>query len=294
VSPIYVRPAREQSEHDRLIRHLQTKYQKKFEVAANIDGVEPATFVKIGPATLAPDLVLVDGKKLVGLVEVETGESINNLEAMAQWVHFSHARVPFHLYVPVHGYEATRRLCESYSARIGELWTYRPTHDGFDLVRMHADAAAASGTRGVKAVPVSIVVPVVPKPVPKPPEVPEPKPAPPAKVVAPVPAKLPVKTVAAAPVRPVPAAKPAAKPVAVPVAKPAAKPIVKPAPKPAPRPVKPVKAVHRAAAKPVKKVAKPAKTVGKAIKPKPAAKAVTKVKKPAAGRGKKAAPRRGR
>jgi hypothetical protein len=295
VSPIYVRPAREQSEHDRLIRHLQTKYKKKFEVAVNIDGVEPVTFVKIGPATLSPDLVLTEGKKLAGLVEVETGESVNNLEAMAQWVHFAHARVPFHLYVPVHGYEPARRLCDSYQARVGEIWTYRPTHDGFDLVRMHNDPAAAAGVRGVKALPVSIFVPAPPKPVV--PEVVEP-PRPAAPVAKPVVPPKPVagaKPVAAA--KPVVTAKPAAKAVQAPDPKASAKPAGTPAAKvakPAPKPVKAVKpAKTNGKASKAAKPAKPAKATTNS-KSKPSAKPVAKAKKPMPARGKKPAARKGR
>ena len=141
MSPIFVRPVREQLEHDRLIRHLQLKYKRKFEVALNV-GDEQLAPVKIGTATFFPDLVLTSGKKLAGVVEVETGESVNNLEAMAQWVHFGRARVPFHLYVPVQMYEAARRLSEANHARITEVWTYRPAADGFDLVRMFNDPNA--------------------------------------------------------------------------------------------------------------------------------------------------------
>jgi len=143
VSPIFVRPVREQLEHDRLIRFLQVRYKRKFEAAINV-GDERAVPVKIGAGTFFPDLVLTAGKKLAGLVEVETGESVNNLEAMAQWTHFSKARVPFHLYVPVSGYDAARRLCEANGARPTEIWTYRPTNDGFDLVRIFQDAASSS------------------------------------------------------------------------------------------------------------------------------------------------------
>jgi hypothetical protein len=154
VSPIFVRPVREQLEHDRLIRHLQARYQRKFEVAVNI-GEEQVSPVKIGSATFFPDVVLTDGRKLAGLAEVETGESVNNLEAMAQWVHFCRARVPFHLYVPVHGYDAARRLLEANQAKVSEIWTYRPAAEGFDLVRMHAQApvvrrAAAPAAEGAR------------------------------------------------------------------------------------------------------------------------------------------------
>ena len=187
MSPIFVRPVREQLEHDRLIRHLQTKYKRKLDVAINV-GDEQVAPVKIGALTLFPDLVLTNGKKLAGLVEVESGESVNNLEAMAQWVHFSKARVPFHLYVPVTVYDAARRLCEANRANVSEIWTYRPSLDGFDLVRMFHDASAPGS-----------------RPVAKPAAEPKPKKA-------------------AKPVKPAAAAKPAkaAKPVAKP-AKPAAK-----------------------------------------------------------------------
>lgn len=143
MSPIFVRPVREQLEHDRLIRFLQARYNRKLDAAINV-GDERVVPLKVGALTLFPDLVLTDGKKLAGVVEVETGESVNNLEAMAQWVHFSKARVPFHLYVPVSGYDAARRLCESNGAKPTEIWTYRPTNDGFDLVRMLQDPSAAA------------------------------------------------------------------------------------------------------------------------------------------------------
>src|SRR5262245_12851493 len=119
VSPIFVRPVREQLEHDRLIRQLLVKYKKKFEVGIN-PGDEQNAPVRIGTTVLYPDLVLTEGKKLVGIVEIETGESVNNLEAMYQWGPFSRARVPFHLYVPVPGYESARRLSDANQARVTE------------------------------------------------------------------------------------------------------------------------------------------------------------------------------
>jgi len=143
VSPIFVRPVREQLEHDRLIRFLQAKYKRKLEAVINI-GDEQAAPIKIGHGTFFPDLVLMNGKKIAGVAEVETGESVNNLEAMAQWVHFSHARVPFHLYVPVQSYDVARRLCEANQVRAAEIWTYRAMADGFDLVRAYHDPSGGS------------------------------------------------------------------------------------------------------------------------------------------------------
>lgn len=269
MSPIFVRPVREQLEHDRLIRHLATKYKKKYEVGANV-GDEQVAAVKIGSATFFPDLVLTDGRKLVGVVEVETGESVNNLEAMAQWVHFARARVAFYLYVPVNGYDAARRLSDANQAHISEIWTYRPVMDGFDLVRVSADPSAAAGSRRAGSLPAVAILAPPPQVVKVAAPVPEVVPPPPTPVVAAVAkngdvkngkdgkngAKEPAKVVVKPPAKiskpaakPVPATamKPAKKLPARQAAKPAAKPVAKPA-KPA-RPARVVKARSAGSAK---------------------------------------------
>ena len=58
MSPILVRPVREQLEHDRVIRLLQAKYKRKFEVAINPGNEQTAP---VGPteAPWYPDLVLL-------------------------------------------------------------------------------------------------------------------------------------------------------------------------------------------------------------------------------------------
>jgi hypothetical protein len=53
VSPIFVRPVREQLEHDRLIRFLQAKYNRKLDAAINV-GDERVVPVKIGLGTFFP------------------------------------------------------------------------------------------------------------------------------------------------------------------------------------------------------------------------------------------------
>jgi hypothetical protein len=162
VSPILVRPVREQLEHDRLIRFLLlTKYKRRYEAAGNT-GDERVASIKVGTAILFPDIVLTEGKKIAGVVEVETGESVNNLEALAEWVHFSKARVPFYLYVPVASYDSARRLCELRHIRPAEIWTYRPAMDGFDLIRVHQNPSISTGPRVA-------VAPSKPKPEVKPP-----------------------------------------------------------------------------------------------------------------------------
>src|SRR5262249_19096008 len=134
------------------IRFLQTKYKRKFDVAMNV-GDEQTTPLRIGTSTYFPDLVLSSNKKLAGLVEVESAESVNNLEAMAQWVPFSRVKVPLFLYVPVHVADAARRFCEANQAYVTEIWTYRASMTGFDLVRSFHDASAVSRAPVIKTVP---------------------------------------------------------------------------------------------------------------------------------------------
>jgi len=131
LSPILVRPVREQLEHDRVIRLLQAKYKRKFEVAINPGNEQTAP---VGPAESPwyPDLVLLASertRKLVGVVEVETSESINHLEAMSQWKTFSSLNVQFHLYVPVSGVDSARRLCADHQIVTTEIWAYHTLGD---------------------------------------------------------------------------------------------------------------------------------------------------------------------
>lgn len=196
MSPIFVRPVREQLEHDRLIRFLQAKYKRKFDVAINVGDEQVAPF-KVGTATFFPDLVLTDGKKITGVVEVESAESVNNLEALAEWVHFSKTRsVAFHLYVPVQVYDAARRLGEANKVSVAELWTYRPAADGFDLVRMTHDASASPAPAVSKpAAAAAVAKPAVKRP-------PVVKPVKPAKPAKKAPAKSAARRVTKKPAKP--------------------------------------------------------------------------------------------
>lgn len=154
MSPIYVRPEREQAEHDRLIRFLQQSKYKDYDVVAN-PGDEQNGSVRIAATTHYPDLVLNSDRKPVGIVEIETAASVNNLEAMFKWVPFSRARVPFYLYVPVQGYDVALRLAEAHQVKPAEIWTYRPAAESFDLVRMYVDESiltrAAAPERATKS-----------------------------------------------------------------------------------------------------------------------------------------------
>ena len=146
MSPILVRPVREQLEHDRVIRLLQAKYKRKFEVAIN-PGNEQAAPVG-GPPPWFPDLVLQStekGRKLLGVVEVETTESVNQLEAMSQWATFSRFRVPFHLYVPLGCVDSARRLCTDLQIPAAEVWAYQTVGDQMRFTLVQKSPQAGDG-----------------------------------------------------------------------------------------------------------------------------------------------------
>ena len=139
MSPILVRPVREQLEHDRVIRLLQTKLKRKHDVVTNI-GEDQTVPVRIGQVQIFPDLVLTSvdrGKKLMGTVEVETAESVNHLEAMAQWAHLGRARAPFHLYVPAGCVDIARRLAVENSVNVAEIWSYHTIGDQTRFTLVH-------------------------------------------------------------------------------------------------------------------------------------------------------------
>ena len=145
LSPILVRPVREQLEHDRVIRLLQAKYKKKFDVAIN-PGTSQTTPVVIGTSPWYPDLVLLSadrGRKPLGTVEVETAESVNHLEAMSQWAAFARLRAPLHLYVPAASIDTAKRLCVDLQIPVAEIWAFSSLGDQMRFALVHRSARAS-------------------------------------------------------------------------------------------------------------------------------------------------------
>lgn len=160
MSPILTRPVREQLEHDRVIRQLQVKYKRKTDVIIN-PGNEQNQSVTVGDLVVFPDLlVFVEGsRRLLVTVEVETGESVNAIEARAEWGVYSKLKVPLHLYVPTVCVDAARRICDEYQILVSELWSFATAFDQvrFTLVHKSPDAptvrvpaAAAERSRPAK------------------------------------------------------------------------------------------------------------------------------------------------
>ena len=139
MTPIMVRPVREQFEHDRVIRLLQSRFRRRYAVAANI-GDESTASVRVGTRVMYPDLTLTStegGRRLHGVVEVETTESINHLEARAQWAHLGTVRGAFYLYVPAGAAEMARRLCADNQVAVTEIWSYHAVGDQMRFTMAH-------------------------------------------------------------------------------------------------------------------------------------------------------------
>ena len=162
MSPILVRPVREQLEHDRIIRLLQGKFRRRYEAGMNPGNEQNAPVVS-GGSTIYPDLVLFGqekGRRLQIVVEVETGESVNHLEALSQWAPFGKLRAAFHLYVPSGMVDVARRLCEDNQIHVNEIWSFHMVGDEvrFTLVQRSREVApqvrAAVNVRRKPAAPV--------------------------------------------------------------------------------------------------------------------------------------------
>jgi hypothetical protein len=151
VSPILVRPVREQLEHDRIIRLLPARYRRRFEVGIN-PGLEQNAPVGAGAAAIYPDAVLYagdKGRKVLAVAEVETVESVNHLEAMSQWASLSRLKVPFHLYVPASAIDVARRMAIDYQVLLTELWSYDNVGDQvrFTLIQRASEPAMPLSTK---------------------------------------------------------------------------------------------------------------------------------------------------
>lgn len=139
MSPILVRPVREQLEHDRVIRLLQARWKRRYSVGIN-PGSEQVAAVGTGPTALYPDVVLTSlarGRRLEAVVEVETGESVNNLEAMAQWAHLGRVLADFYLFVPAGSVESARRFAADHGITVTEIWSYHLIGDQMRFTQVY-------------------------------------------------------------------------------------------------------------------------------------------------------------
>ena len=79
----------------------------------------------------------------MAVVEVETGESVNHLEALAQWANLAKLRAPFHLYVPSGMIDVARRLCEDNQIHVSEVWSYHTVAEDVRFTLVHRSRETA-------------------------------------------------------------------------------------------------------------------------------------------------------
>ena len=121
--PILVRPVREQLEHDRIIRLLEAKWKRKFKVEAN-PGDERNAGIKVTQrARSTPDLVLTEegGRQAQGPGRGQTSESVNHLEARAQWAHLAKSRTSLVLFVPAGAVGGPALVPDENAIKVSEL-----------------------------------------------------------------------------------------------------------------------------------------------------------------------------
>jgi len=129
-----------------VIRLLQSRLRRRFAVGANLEEEREAIGVRSGTDLVYPDLVLTSttgARRLHGVVEIETAESVNRLEAMAEWVHFGKVRGAFYLYVPAGATDITLRFCEEYAIAVTEIWSYLVVGDQMRFTMTYRSARAA-------------------------------------------------------------------------------------------------------------------------------------------------------
>ena len=91
------------------------------------------------------------GRKIEAVIEVETVESVNNLEALAEWVPFARLRSAFHLYVPAAMADVAKRLCTDFNVPVAEINSYHWIGDEMRFLAVFK-APAAKGSASSKPV----------------------------------------------------------------------------------------------------------------------------------------------
>ena len=102
--------------------------------------MEQNTPVGSGASAVYPDVVLSSqdrGRKVQAIIEVETVESVNNLESLAEWVPFGRLKIALHLYVPSSMVEVAKRLCTDSHIPVAEIDSYHWLGDEMRFVPVY-------------------------------------------------------------------------------------------------------------------------------------------------------------
>jgi len=107
-----------------------------------------------GPSAIYPDVILTAparGRRVHAVIEVETAESVNNLEALAEWAQLARLRPAFHLYVPAGSVDVAKRLCSDNKIAVAEIQSYHLVGDEMRFVPVYKAPADGRASRAKTA-----------------------------------------------------------------------------------------------------------------------------------------------
>ena len=114
-----------QASHDKALKDIATspRYLKKWgKVVTNPGSAKIQSVNGQYPDIVVLWLYVIDNVKEIG--EVETNDSVNETEALSQWLEYGKLGVPFDLFVPPETYTNARELVKKYDIRLREIVPY--------------------------------------------------------------------------------------------------------------------------------------------------------------------------
>ena len=114
-----------QDSHDKAVKDIATgpRYLAKWgKVVTNPGSVKNQSVNGQYPDIVVLWLYVVDNVKEIG--EVETDDSVNETEALSQWLEYGKLGVPFDLFVPSETYTNTRELVKKYDIKLRKIVLY--------------------------------------------------------------------------------------------------------------------------------------------------------------------------
>ncbi len=114
-----------QASHDKAVKDIATspRYLAKWgKVVTNPSSVKNQSVNGQYPDIVLLWLYVIDNVKEIG--EVETNGSVNETEALSQWLEYGKLGVPFDLFVPSETYTNAQELVKKYEIKLSEIVPY--------------------------------------------------------------------------------------------------------------------------------------------------------------------------
>ena len=114
-----------QASHDKAVKDIATspRYLTKWgKVVTNPGNTKNQSVNGQYPDIVVLWLYVIDNVKEIG--EVETNDSVNETEALSQWLEYGKLGVPFDLFVPSETYTNAHELVKKYEIKLREIVPY--------------------------------------------------------------------------------------------------------------------------------------------------------------------------